>query len=124
MSSKVNHTAISPVLAGLLCRCPSCGKGGLFSNFLTLKKSCQVCGLDYSFADSGDGPAVFIILIVGFVVVGGALFVELSYQPPYWVHIVLWLPLTLILCLGLLRPFKALLIALQYKNKAKEGELG
>ena len=123
MSQKINKTAISPYLAGLLGRCPSCGQGALFAGFLSLKKECDHCKLDYSFADAGDGPAVFVILFVGFIVVGGALYVELAYEPAYWVHAALWLPLTLILGLGLLRPLKALLVALQYRNKAKEGEL-
>ncbi len=123
MNSKVNQTAISPYLAGALCKCPSCGKGRLFSGFIDLRKNCQSCGLNFDFADAGDGPAVFIILIVGFMIVGGVLYVELVYQPPYWVHLVIWFPLTLILGLGLLRPLKAVLVALQYKNKAKQGEL-
>lgn len=123
MNNKVNPTAISPYLAGALCRCPSCGKGSLFSGFIDLRKSCESCGLSFDFADAGDGPAVFIILIVGFMIVGGVLYVELTYQPPYWVHGIIWFPLTLILGLGLLRPLKALLVALQYKNKARQGEL-
>ena len=80
-----------------------------------------MCGLDYGFADTGDGPAVFIVLVVGFIVVSAALAVEVLYQPPYWVHGALWLPLIVGLCLGLLRPFKATLLALQYRNKAREG---
>lgn len=114
---------VSPWVAGLLCRCPRCGKGRLFDGFLTLAKSCSVCGLDYSFADAGDGPAVFIMLIVGFIVTGGALIVEALYSPPYWVHAVLWLPLAIALPLLILRPFKATLIALQYANKAQEGRM-
>ena len=105
MSSKINKTDVSPIMAGILCKCPSCGKGRLFSNFLSLEKECNVCKLDYGFADSGDGPAVFIIFIVGFIIVGGTLFVELSYQPPYWVHIVIWFPLTLFL---FFRSYKAI----------------
>ena len=89
----MNQPGISPFAAGLTCRCPRCGKGKLFSGFLTIRAKCDVCGLDYSFVDAGDGPAVFIILIVGFIVTGGALFVEVTYQPPYWVHAALWLPI-------------------------------
>jgi uncharacterized protein (DUF983 family) len=114
---------VSPWAAGLSCRCPRCGKGPLFGGFLRLRDRCPVCGLDYSFADSGDGPAVFIMLIVGFIVTGGALTVEILYAPPYWVHAALWLPLAIILSLAILRPFKATLIALQYANKASEGRL-
>jgi uncharacterized protein (DUF983 family) len=85
-------------------RCPRCGEGRLFDGFLGIAKRCEACGLDYSFADSGDGPAVFIIMIVGFVVVGLALFVEFSFAPPYWVHVILWVPLVLGLSIVLLRP--------------------
>lgn len=108
---------------GLTSRCPRCGEGKLFQGFLSLPDSCTVCGLDYAKFDSADGPAVFIMFVAGFIVVGAGLFVELAYQPPYWVHAVLWIPLSAILCLGLLRPFKGWLIALQYKNDASEGRL-
>jgi uncharacterized protein (DUF983 family) len=111
---------VSPFLAGLLCRCPRCGKGRLFQGFLKVPAACPVCGLDYGTFDPGDGPAVFVILIVGFIVVGLALWTEVRYEPPYWVHLALWLPLVVVLSLGLLRPFKATLIALQYRNKAVE----
>jgi uncharacterized protein (DUF983 family) len=111
-------------LAGLSCACPRCGKGKLFRGFLTLAPRCEACGLDYGFADSGDGPAVFIMFIAGFIVVGAALATEVIYHPPYWVHAVLWLPLILIVTLGLLRPMKGLMIALQYHHKAAERRFG
>jgi|SRR6185312_3518226 len=111
----------SPHTAGLLCRCPRCGKGKLFEGFLTLKSRCEKCGLDFRFADSGDGPAIFVIMIAGAVVVGAALVVEVKYQPPYWVHAVLWIPLILIVTLWPLRGLKSLLIALQYHHKASPG---
>ena len=84
---------------------------------------CNVCGLDYNFADSGDGPAVFVILVTGFIVVGAALIVEVLYSPPYWVHALAWGSLSIILPLVLLRSFKGVLIALQFKHKAEEGKL-
>jgi len=115
------HPALSPFLTGLTCRCPRCGKGRLFTGFLTLRPRCEACGLDYAFADSGDGPAVFVILFSGFVVVFAALLVEFMYHPPYWLHAALWLPLILITTLAPLRPAKALMIALQYHHKAAEG---
>lgn len=114
----------SPFIVGLLGRCPRCGKGRLFKGFLSLYDRCAHCGLDYSFANSGDGPAVFIILIAGFIVTGLALFVEVSYQPPLWVHAALWLPLGLALPLLLMRPFKATLLALQYRFHAEESRHG
>jgi uncharacterized protein (DUF983 family) len=112
-----------PIRRGLACRCPRCGKGRLFNGFLTLAPRCERCGLDYSFADAGDGPAVFVILIAGFIVVGAALMVEMRYEPPYWVHAMLWGPLILITTLWPLRAMKGLLIALQYHHKAAEGRL-
>src|ERR1700722_13279655 len=108
----------------LLGACPRCGQGQLFQGFLTPRPRCDVCRLDYGFADSGDGPAVFIILLAGFIVVGAALIVEALYHPPYWVHAVLWLPLILIVTVGPLRPMKGLMIALQYHHKAEEGRFG
>jgi uncharacterized protein (DUF983 family) len=113
----------SSIAAGLACRCPRCGKGKLFSGFLTLRPRCDVCGLDLAFADSGDGPAVFIIMIAGFIVVGAALVTEIRYAPPFWVHALLWLPLILIVTVGPLRPLKGLMIALQYHHDAAEGRL-
>ncbi len=115
------HPRPSMIGAGVRCRCPRCGKGRLLTGFLNLRPGCEVCGLDYGFADSGDGPAVFIILIVGFVVVGLALAVEMTWHPPYWLHAVLWIPLVLGLSLGLLRPLKGLFVSVQYRNKAAEG---
>jgi uncharacterized protein (DUF983 family) len=107
---------VSPV-AGLLGHCPRCGKGKLFNGFLKLNKSCSVCGLDLSFADADDGAAVFIMLGVGGIVVSGVLAVELIYQPPFWVHAVIWLPLLVILSLGALRLLKGLTTGLQYRYR-------
>jgi uncharacterized protein (DUF983 family) len=108
---------------GIACRCPRCGRGALFSGFLALRPSCSECGLDNSFIDAGDGPAVFIILIAGFIVVFAALIVEFKYRPPYWLHAVLWVPLILFTTLAPLRSMKGVLIALQYHHKAQEGRL-
>jgi len=112
--------AASPFAAGLLCRCPRCGIGKLYDGFLTVAARCPHCGLNLAMADSGDGPAVFVILIVGFVAVGFALVLENLFEPPYWLHLVLEMPMILGGSLLLLRPFKALLIALQWSNKAKQ----
>lgn len=112
-----------PIAKGLAGRCPRCGEGKLFRGFLTLRERCESCGLDFAFADSGDGPAVFVIFFSGFIVVGAALIVEFLYHPPYWLHALLWAPLILITTLGPLRPLKGLLIALQFHHKAEEGRL-
>jgi uncharacterized protein (DUF983 family) len=124
MTDKTIDTLSGSILAGLSCRCPRCGHGRLFQGFVTLRPRCQACGLDYGFADSGDGPAVFIMFLAGFIVVGAALVTEVVYQPPFWLHAVLWLPLILIVTLGPLRPMKGLMIALQYHHKAAEERFG
>lgn len=118
-----HYPAQSPLGVGLRGRCPRCGEGKIFDGFLSIKKTCRACRLDLAFTDSGDGPAIFIILFVGFIVGALFLYVELAYQPAYWVHAVLWLPTIIILSLGFLRPFKGVMIALQYKNNAHEGLL-
>jgi uncharacterized protein (DUF983 family) len=110
-----------PISTGLRGRCPRCGRGRLFKGFRTQKPRCEVCGLEYAFADSGDGPAFFVMSIVGLVVVALAMWVEFAYEPPMWVHMALWLPLTVALSLALVRPLKGAMIALQYRHKAEEG---
>lgn len=118
--TQVEHVS-SPILTGLKGRCPRCGEGALFRGFLGIAPECESCGLDLSFADSGDGPAIFIIFIVGFIVVGLAAIVESLFHPSAIVHLILWLPVTVILCLALLRPFKGVMVALQYHHDAREG---
>ncbi|MFD0988375.1 DUF983 domain-containing protein [Methyloligella solikamskensis] len=108
---------------GIAGKCPDCGQGSLYSGFLTLKSECDACGRDFTAADAGDGPAIFVMLITGFIIVGAALFVEVYYQPPYWFHALLWLPLGIVLPLAMLRPLKGLLLALQYRHQAAEGRL-
>jgi uncharacterized protein (DUF983 family) len=124
MTDKPIATLPGAIIAGLTCACPRCGRGKLFQGFLSLRSRCDVCGLDYSFADSGDGPAVFIMFLAGFIVVFAALVTEVVYQPPLWVHAALWLPLILVVTLGPLRSMKGLLIALQYHHRAAERRFG
>jgi uncharacterized protein (DUF983 family) len=111
------------VRRGLAGHCPRCGQGALFSGFLKVAPRCEHCDLDFQFADSADGPAFFVMSFAGFVVVAAALVVEVIYQPPYWLHAMLWIPLILAVTLLPLRPAKGLLIALQYHHKAEEGRL-
>ena len=117
-------TLSGAITAGLSCTCPRCGQGRLFAGFLKLQPRCERCGLDYGFADSGDGPAVFVMFLAGAIVVGAALVTEILFKPPYWVHAALWLPLILLVTLGPLRPMKSLMIALQYHHKAAESRFG
>ncbi len=118
-----NGPVADPVSSSLRGCCPRCGNGKLFSGFLSVRPSCQSCGLDFKFADSGDGPAVFVILIAGFIILFSVLYVQIVYDPPTWVIMAIFLPLTTVLCLGMLRPLKGLAIGLQYRNKAEEGRL-
>jgi uncharacterized protein (DUF983 family) len=120
--SDIEYPPVSPVSAGLGCRCPRCGKGRLFDGYLSVNEECPVCGLDLSAQDSADGPAVFITLILGFIVVGLALIVELLFRPPRWVHLVLWPPVIIAGALMMLRPFKAFMIALQYRHRRSEND--
>jgi uncharacterized protein (DUF983 family) len=119
----VTAKAAEPITirAALLGLCPRCGKGKLFAGYLTVAPRCTECGLEYAGFDAGDGPAVFVILIVGAIVAGGALLVEVHFSPPYWVHAVIWLPLIVILTFSLLRLMKAFLLVQQYKHQAHEG---
>jgi uncharacterized protein (DUF983 family) len=111
---------VNPVIAGLACRCPNCGKGPLFSGYLKVRERCEACGFDLAKADSGDGPAVFIILIVGAVTCFGALITEVAIRPPMWVHMLVWPALAAGLSLALLRPFKGVLVAMQFHNQASQ----
>jgi uncharacterized protein (DUF983 family) len=108
---------------GLRGRCPRCGEGRLFNGILSLAAKCHACGLSYDFADSADGPAVFVMFIVSSLVIGAAVAVEVIWAPPVWIHALVWLPLIPILSIALLRPLKGLMVALQYVNKAEEGKL-
>ncbi|WP_419913600.1 DUF983 domain-containing protein [Hoeflea sp.] len=117
------YPPVDPYASGIRGLCPRCGEGPLFDGYIKVGTACPNCGLDYGFADAGDGPAVFVILLIGFLVVGIALWAEVSFAPPLWLHLVLWIPLSLGLCLLLLRALKGLLINLQYANSAHEGEI-
>jgi len=116
----VSERGAAPFIAGALGRCPNCGEGPLFSGFLKVSPRCTTCGFDLAKSDSGDGPAVFVIFIAGFIAAFGILFTEIAIRPPIWVEGVIWLPIAVLLCVGLLRPFKGLMIAAQFANKASE----
>lgn len=113
--------AVSPLRAAFACRCPRCGEGRLFTGILSVRQSCGVCGLDLSAQDAGDGPAVFVILFLGLIVVGLAALVEIKFSPPIWVHLALWTPLIVVGAVVMLRPIKAGLIALQYRHRLLGG---
>ncbi len=115
--------AATPVGRAIRGWCPRCGKGRLFTGIVGFRDACPSCGLDYQAFNVGDGAATFLILIVGGIVCVLAIWLELSRSPPWWVHVLLWLPLTLVLTLALMRVAKALLIAQEYAQQAREGRL-
>lgn len=114
----------APLKLGWHCKCPKCGEGDLYKPglTLTLRDRCEVCGLDLSKNDSADGPAVFLIFILGFLLVPLALVLDWTLHPPLWVHAVLWGAIALAITLGALRPLKAYIIALQYKHRRSDWE--
>ena len=112
---------LSPLRTGILGRCPRCGKGRLFQGFLELQPACEVCGLDFSFADLADGPAFFVMCFFCIPAVFFAVWLDYAYAPPLWVHLVTSLPVLLISCILPLRPLKGWLVASQYVYKAEEG---
>lgn len=123
MAYEANWAPLSPYTTGIRGRCPRCGQGHLFNGFLTLKPSCEVCGLDYSFADPADGPAFFVICFACVPSVALAVWIEVMFQPPFWVHLLISLPVLLITCLLPLRPLKGWLVNSQYFYKAEQGKI-
>ncbi len=113
----------SPYAAALAGKCPRCGSGPLYSGILKLAPVCSACGLELARYDQGDGPAAFAIFFVGFVVTAGALWLELAFQAPYWVHAVIWPPVILVLTLVSVRVLKSWLVAAQFRHDAREGRL-
>lgn len=114
---------LEPVRVGLRGRCPRCGQGPLFKGFLTLAPNCEVCGMDYGFADPADGPAFFVICFACIPSVLFAVYAEVAYEPSLWFHVLVSLPLLLLTCILPLRPLKGWLVASQYIHKAQEGRL-
>lgn len=112
---------IDPIRAGLLCRCPNCGQGKLFRGFLKVVDRCEACGFDFTRLNTGDGAAIFIMQIAGGIVVFSALFVQIAYNPPIWAMLIVALPLTAGLSLGLMQPGKGVMIALQLGSSPDGG---
>ena len=103
--------------------CPQCAASGLFRSIIDFSAKCTACGLDFGQFNVGDGPAAFLIMIVGAIVTILAIIVQLNFEPPFWVHILLWVPVILGLVLGLLRIAKGALLVLEYRNRAREGRI-
>jgi uncharacterized protein (DUF983 family) len=115
--------AVSLARVALSGCCPRCGKAPLFAGLVTFAPRCRSCGLDFSAFNVGDGAASFLILIVGAIVTGLAMWLELSRSPPWYVHVLLWGPLSLVLTLAFMRIAKALLLTIEYRQEARQGHL-
>lgn len=102
------------LLRGMLGRCPACGEGKLFRAFVKVADRCPSCGEDLHHQRADDFPAYLTIFLVGHLVVPIAMYVEIAYQPSYWLHTFLWAPLVILLSIGLLQPIKGLIVALQW----------
>ncbi|PSJ37032.1 DUF983 domain-containing protein [Allosphingosinicella deserti] len=113
----------TPLQSGLLGLCPRCGAKTLYKGLAAFAPKCRACGLDYGAFNVGDGPAAFLILIVGAIVTGLAIALELGAGPPFWVHVLLWVPLAALLVIGSLRVAKGVLLALEYAHRAREGQI-
>lgn len=106
--------------AGVRCRCPNCGEGHLLKGLSEIKSHCEVCGADFSIADAGDGPAFFVMFLVAILVTPFVIILQIALEPPAWIQILVWSPIVIGLTLVLLRPFKSMLFALQWRHKAEE----
>jgi uncharacterized protein (DUF983 family) len=120
VSPKVSSKAVSPWAVGMLCRCPQCGKGNVFSAYLRIADRCPVCGADFSIADAGDGPAVFVVFFAGLLSVPLLFILQFALHVPDLVAISATMIFAIVICLALLPPFKATLFALQWAHKAHE----
>ncbi|MGN6818535.1 MAG: DUF983 domain-containing protein [Sphingomonas sp.] len=112
--------AVAPVEVALKGLCPRCGAPTLFAGWIRFADSCKACGLDFSAFNVGDGPAALLILVLGGAIVAAAIVLELSLSPPFWVHVLIWVPLSAAAVVAALRVSKAGLLALEYRNKARE----
>ena len=114
----------APIASAVAGDCPRCGARGLFQGWIRFAPKCRGCGLDFAGFNVGDGPAAFLIMILGGAIVAAAITLELSLSPPFWVHVLVWIPVTALAVVGALRISKAALLALEYRNKAREFRSG
>lgn len=119
----MTHAPAAPVAAAIKGLCPRCGERTLFAGPVAFAERCRKCGLDYSAFNVGDGPAAILTLVLGAVVVGVAIAVQLRFGPPVWVQVVVWTPITAALVVGSLRVTKAALLGAEYRAAAREGRI-
>ncbi len=110
----------SSVATGLRCACPRCGQGKLYQGLLSVRDTCGECGLDLSRYHADDGAAFFIIVAYSAVIIPLAVWVEFTFEPPIWVHLLIWIPVITAGAIALMRPFKAWLVAQHYQHNVGE----
>ena len=116
-------TPPTPLASGIGGLCPRCAARTLFQGLVTFAPRCRACGLDFTSFNVGDGPAAFLVLLVGTLITGLAVWLELATEPSFWVHLLIWPALTLVLVVGSLRVAKGVLLTLEYRNAAREGRI-
>lgn len=114
---------LAPMETGFRGRCPRCGQGHMFNGFLTLKPRCEICDLDYGFADPADGPAFFVMCFACVPSMLLGVWFEIVYEPAWWAHLLVTIPFMALTCILPLRPLKGWLVASQFFYKAEEGRL-
>lgn len=122
-SAPVLPALVPIVRAAMRSRCPRCADGPLFAGMTAFAPHCPACGLDFRQFNVGDGPAAFLILVVGGIITALAVILQIKAEPPFWVHVLLWVPLTTIAVVACLRVSKAALLILEYRNQAREGRI-
>ena len=121
--TEVSENSKSEMLkAGFKGRCPFCHEGSLFDGYLKFAKECPSCGESFEIEDAGDGPAVFVIFIASLIVVPMALLFQMTVKPPIWLTLLIFIPLIIVACLLLLRPFRGMMFAAQIMNKAEQSK--
>ena len=113
----------APVAAAIKGLCPRCGARALFAGPVAFAERCRACGLDYAAFNVGDGPAAILTLVIGAIVVGSAVAIQLRFGPPVWLQVLLWTPVTAALVIGSLRVAKAALLGAEYRTAAREGRI-
>jgi uncharacterized protein (DUF983 family) len=111
------------VPAALFGLCPDCGAKTLFAGPALFSDKCEACGLDYSSFNVGDGPAALLTMFIGALIIMLAISLDIAVRPPFWVHVIIWVPLTGLMVLVCLRLAKGALLIAEHRNKAKEGQL-
>jgi len=116
------YPRLSSVQTGLRCACPRCGQGKLFTGLLKIRDRCEVCDFDFGRLNADDGPAFFIIVLYSAIILPLAAWFQFAFEPPIWVHLVVWLPIIVVGAILLMRPFKAWLVAQQYKHNVDDAD--